>query len=160
MFPSFLKYFTTFLFQALGQRLLCCPKRGTSVPPFLEVGEGGGWSRLPPRSVLNGAHRAPGPPAPLVDRRAPPYNPQLLKKLAKLLLVSTQLKRGPLASRPQPAPAPLSAVRDSSSPVTDRVLSRGVTRQALGPLRLRKSPYFRRAAPCPCWSPAGRSRPS
>ena len=28
------------LSQALGQRLLCCPKRGTSVPPFWEVGEG------------------------------------------------------------------------------------------------------------------------
>ena len=37
--------------------------------------------------------RATGTQDPLQprDRRAPPYNPQLLKKLAKLLLVSTQL---------------------------------------------------------------------
>ena len=89
-------------------------QEGDIRPPFLEVGEGGGFA-----------------PAPLVDRRAPPYNPQLLKKLAKLFLVSTQLKRGPLASRPQPAPAPLSAVRDSSSPVTDRVLSCAATRRDL-----------------------------
>ena len=33
-------------------------------PPLFCVWEGGGWSRLPPRSVLNGAHRAPGPPHP------------------------------------------------------------------------------------------------
>ena len=52
-------------------------QEGDIRPPFLEVGEGGGFA-----------------PAPLVDRRALPYNPQLLKKLAKLLLVSTQPKRG------------------------------------------------------------------
>ena len=29
------------LSQALGQRLLCCPKRGTYVPPFWEYGKAG-----------------------------------------------------------------------------------------------------------------------
>ena len=47
-------------------------QEGDIRPPFFCVWEGRGCA-----------------PAPLVDRRAPPYNPQLLKKLAKLLLVST-----------------------------------------------------------------------
>ena len=69
---GFLAHLYISLSQARGQRVLCCPKRGTYVPPFFEVWEGRTYgSRLPPRSVLNGAHRAPGPPAPLGDRRAP-----------------------------------------------------------------------------------------
>ena len=63
--PGFLPHFIISLSQAWGQRVLCCPKRGTSRPPLFCVWEGRGFgSRLPPRSVLNGAHRAPGPPAP------------------------------------------------------------------------------------------------
>ena len=36
--PGFFLYLTLSLSQALGQRLLCCPKRGTFVPPFLNAG--------------------------------------------------------------------------------------------------------------------------
>ena len=75
MFPRKIVNLSFFLSQALGQRPLWHPKRGTSVPPFLCMGRQG-LRPLQPR-----------------DRRAPPYNPQLLKKLAKLLLVSTQLLR-------------------------------------------------------------------
>mgnify|MGYP005778154801 CR=1 FL=1 len=39
--PGFFLYLTLSLSQALGQRVLCCPKRGTSVPPFLEYGKAG-----------------------------------------------------------------------------------------------------------------------
>ena len=48
--------------------------------------------------------RATGTQDPLQprDRRAPPYNPQLLKKLAKLFLVSLKPERG-LSSQPPPA---------------------------------------------------------
>ena len=77
MFPRKIVNLSFFLSQALGQRVLCCPKRGTYVPPFFEVGEGRTYG-----------------PAPPLGRRAPPYNPQLLKKLAKLLLVSLKPERG------------------------------------------------------------------
>ena len=36
MFPGFSGNMAISLSQALGQRLLCCPKRGTYVPPFLK----------------------------------------------------------------------------------------------------------------------------
>ena len=63
-----------FNFSGPGATAFVLSQEGDIRPPFFEVWEGGGFA-----------------PAPLVDRRAPPYNPQLLKKLAKLLLVSTQL---------------------------------------------------------------------
>ena len=71
--PGFFLYLTLSLSQALGQRLLCCPKRGTSGPPFLKVGEGRGagarWapfsarSPLPRRSVLDVCHWQTAPEA-------------------------------------------------------------------------------------------------
>ena len=97
------------LSQARGQRVLCCPKRGTYVPPFFGVWEGrGAGARWAPSSADRAGRRDLRPLQPR-DRRAPPYNPQLLKKLAKLLLVSPKPERGPLVRRSQPAPAPLSA---------------------------------------------------
>ena len=90
--PGFFLYLTLLISLAWGQRLLCCPKRGTFVPPFFVYGKAGPTVLATP-----------------LGRRAPPYNPQLLKKLAKLLLVSPKPKRGPLASRPPQTPAPLSA---------------------------------------------------
>ena len=41
--PGFFLYLTLSLSQALGQRLLCCPKRGTFVPPFFVYGKAGRW---------------------------------------------------------------------------------------------------------------------
>ena len=38
---GFLAHLYISLSQARGQRVLCCPKRGTSVPPFLEYGKAG-----------------------------------------------------------------------------------------------------------------------
>ena len=47
--------------QALGQRLLCCPKRGTYVPPFFEVWEGRTYGPCNPLKVL-GFHPKPHKP--------------------------------------------------------------------------------------------------
>ena len=61
---GFLAHLYISLSQALGATAFVLSQEGDIRPPFFGVGEGGGWSRLPPRSALNGAHRAPAPPAP------------------------------------------------------------------------------------------------
>ena len=50
--PGFLPHFIILISQAWGQRLLCCPKRGTSVPPFfLTLRKAGGAAPCNPLRV-------------------------------------------------------------------------------------------------------------
>ena len=64
------------------------PQEGDIRPPFLGVGEGRGLRPLQPR-----------------DLGAPPQTPQLLKKLAKLFLVSPKPERGHKSQRLSENPA-------------------------------------------------------
>ena len=70
--PGFLPHFIISISQAWGQRVLCCPKRGTFVPPFFVYGKAGRWcpvgtvqrrSTLPLRSVLGVCHWQTAPEA-------------------------------------------------------------------------------------------------
>ena len=86
--PLFLKYGKA-VASGLGCRLGCCL-------PVADAQHRPKWQRRP---LLNGAHRAPGPPAPLLLAcrlgrplgNVPPGRSGPLKRWTKLLLVSTQL---------------------------------------------------------------------
>ena len=103
MFPGFSGNYAILISPALGQQLLCCPKRGTSVPPFLKYGKAGPTVLATPEGL-----------------GVSPQTPPPLKRWTKLLRFSPKPKRGLVSQRPSASSAALKRRARLECPGTGR----------------------------------------